>query len=126
MRVLVVEDETDLGEVFRDFLSELGHQSVLVRSAEAALGTARLLLAHPVDRVRLEEHQHVVEPVERDRLADEIEGAQAQAFPCLALRRDAGDSDDRQARLADRPQLEKIQAAHAGQVDVEDDRVRTV
>ena len=38
MRVLVVEDETDLGEVFRDFLSELGHQPVLVRSAEAALG----------------------------------------------------------------------------------------
>ena len=35
MRVLVVEDETDLGEVFRDFLSELGHQPVLVRSAEA-------------------------------------------------------------------------------------------
>jgi DNA-binding response OmpR family regulator len=38
MRVLVVEDEIDLGEVFRDFLSELGHQAVLVRSAEAALG----------------------------------------------------------------------------------------
>src|SRR5437870_4463474 len=38
MRVLVVEDETDLGEVFRDFLSELGPQPVLVRSAEAALG----------------------------------------------------------------------------------------
>jgi len=38
MRVLVVEDETDLGEVFRDFLSDLGHQPVLVRSAEAALG----------------------------------------------------------------------------------------
>jgi DNA-binding response OmpR family regulator len=38
MRVLVVEDEIDLGEVFRDFLSELGHQPVLVRSAEAALG----------------------------------------------------------------------------------------
>jgi DNA-binding response OmpR family regulator len=38
MRVLVVEDETDLGEVFREFLSELGHQPVLVRSAEAALG----------------------------------------------------------------------------------------
>lgn len=38
MRVLVVEDETDLGEVFCDFLSELGHQPVLVRSAEAALG----------------------------------------------------------------------------------------
>jgi DNA-binding response OmpR family regulator len=38
MRVLVVEDEIDLGEVFRDFLTELGHQPVVVRSAEAALG----------------------------------------------------------------------------------------
>ena len=38
MRVLVVEDESDLGEVFRDFLSELGHHPVVVRSAEAALG----------------------------------------------------------------------------------------
>jgi CheY-like chemotaxis protein len=38
MRVLVVEDEPDLGEVFRDFLNELGHHPVLVRSAEAALG----------------------------------------------------------------------------------------
>jgi len=38
MRVLVVEDEADLGEVFRDFLTELGHQPVVVRTAEAALG----------------------------------------------------------------------------------------
>lgn len=39
MRVLVVEDEEVLSEVFRDFLTELGHQAVIVRSAEAALGT---------------------------------------------------------------------------------------
>jgi CheY-like chemotaxis protein len=39
MRVLVVEDEEVLSEVFRDFLTELGHQPVVVRSAEAALGT---------------------------------------------------------------------------------------
>jgi DNA-binding response OmpR family regulator len=39
MRVLVVEDEEDLGSVFRDFLSELGHQAIVVRTAEAALGT---------------------------------------------------------------------------------------
>src|SRR3972149_1723697 len=38
MRILVVEDETDLGDVFRDFLLELGHQPLVVRSAEAALG----------------------------------------------------------------------------------------
>lgn len=39
MRVLVVEDEVSLGEVFRDFLAELGHDAMVVRSAEAALGT---------------------------------------------------------------------------------------
>jgi CheY-like chemotaxis protein len=37
MRVLVVEDEPDLGDVFRDFLLELGHQPLILRSAEAAL-----------------------------------------------------------------------------------------
>lgn len=41
MRVLVVEDEPDLGDVFRDFLLELGHQPLVVRSAEAALGQLR-------------------------------------------------------------------------------------
>jgi CheY-like chemotaxis protein len=39
MRVLVVEDEQPLGEVYRDFLAELGHDAVIVRSAEAALGS---------------------------------------------------------------------------------------
>lgn len=37
MRVLVVEDEPDVGAVFRDFLVELGHEPVLVGTAEAAL-----------------------------------------------------------------------------------------
>ena len=37
MRVLVVEDEENLGAVFRDFLFELGHHADVVRSAEAAL-----------------------------------------------------------------------------------------
>ena len=39
MRVLVVEDETSLGEVFRDFLVEMGHEATVVRTAEAALRT---------------------------------------------------------------------------------------
>jgi DNA-binding response OmpR family regulator len=38
MRVLVVEDEADVAEVFFDYLTELGHEPTLVRSAEAALG----------------------------------------------------------------------------------------
>jgi CheY-like chemotaxis protein len=39
MRVLVVEDEQDVGDVFIDFLIQLGHQPRLVRTAEAALGS---------------------------------------------------------------------------------------
>src|SRR5262245_38918412 len=38
MRVLVVEDEPEAGDLFRDFLRELGHLPMVVRSAEAALG----------------------------------------------------------------------------------------
>ena len=45
MRVLVVEDEEVVGEVFVTYLRELGHQPVLVRSAEAALD--RLTSASP-------------------------------------------------------------------------------
>jgi DNA-binding response OmpR family regulator len=39
MRVLVVEDQVDLGDVFRDFLVELGHHPLVVHTAEAALST---------------------------------------------------------------------------------------
>jgi CheY-like chemotaxis protein len=39
MKVLVVEDEFEVGTVFRDFLLEFGHEPVLARSAEAALGS---------------------------------------------------------------------------------------
>jgi CheY-like chemotaxis protein len=39
MRVLVVEDEADVGATFVDFLLELGHRPLLVRSAEAAMVT---------------------------------------------------------------------------------------
>jgi CheY-like chemotaxis protein len=38
MRVLVVEDEVEVGAVLRDMLAELGHEPMLVRSAEGALG----------------------------------------------------------------------------------------
>jgi CheY-like chemotaxis protein len=51
MRVLVVEDEPDVGGVFRDFLLELGHEPVLVRSAEAAL---RTLETHRPDAIILD------------------------------------------------------------------------
>jgi len=39
MRVLVVEDQVDLGDVFRDFLVELGHHPLVVHTAEAALAS---------------------------------------------------------------------------------------
>ena len=39
MRVLVVEDQVDLGDVFHDFLVELGHHPLVVHTAEAALST---------------------------------------------------------------------------------------
>lgn len=38
MRVLVVEDEVAVADVFTDYLVELGHQPAVARSAEAALG----------------------------------------------------------------------------------------
>lgn len=37
MRVLIVEDQRELGEVFCDFVLELGHRPVLVPNAERAL-----------------------------------------------------------------------------------------
>ena len=53
MRVLVVEDQVDLGEVFRDFLVELGHHPLVVHTAEAALAR---LKTEPLDAILLDVH----------------------------------------------------------------------
>lgn len=53
MRVLVVEDEADVADVFLDYLTELGHQPTIVRSAEAALG--KLQIERP-DAILLDIH----------------------------------------------------------------------
>jgi DNA-binding response OmpR family regulator len=53
MRVLVVEDEPDVSSVFRDYLLELGHEPVLVRTAEAAL---RILETERPDAILLDIH----------------------------------------------------------------------
>ncbi len=45
MRVLVVEEEEHRGGMFHDLIAGLGHQPVVVRSAEAALG--KLQTEHP-------------------------------------------------------------------------------
>src|SRR5262245_65247261 len=37
LRILVVEDDERLAEIFRDFIAELGYQPIVVGSAEAAL-----------------------------------------------------------------------------------------
>ena len=37
MRILIVEDDERLAEIFRDFVAELGYQPIVVGSAEAAL-----------------------------------------------------------------------------------------
>src|SRR5882762_10529937 len=41
MRVLVVDDDPALCEVFGEFLSEIGHQPVIAYTAESALDTIR-------------------------------------------------------------------------------------
>jgi len=41
MRVLIVEDETDLGIVFREFVKTLGHEAEVTGSAEGALERLR-------------------------------------------------------------------------------------
>jgi CheY-like chemotaxis protein len=53
VRVLVVEDEEAVGDLFLDYLLELGHQPFLVRSAEAAL--SRLNTERP-DAILLDVH----------------------------------------------------------------------
>jgi hypothetical protein len=74
--------------------------------------------------VGLHDRQELVQALERNRLTDEVERAQAQAFARLSLGGDARDGHDRQAGLADGTQLQEIESAHAGQVDVEQDGVR--
>jgi DNA-binding response OmpR family regulator len=53
MRVLVIEDEKAVADVFLDYLTELGHEPLIVRSAEAALG--QLQAARP-DAILLDIH----------------------------------------------------------------------
>ncbi len=51
MRFLVVEDDENLGAIFGEFLLELGHQPLVVGSAEAALES---LLAEPPNAIILD------------------------------------------------------------------------
>src|SRR5207245_7519023 len=80
-------------------------------------------LLEAAQRVRLDDGEDLAEAVERDGLAHEVGRAQAQALARLALGRDARYGDDRHAELAHGAELEEVDTAHAGQVEVEDDRV---
>ncbi|MGH7302029.1 MAG: response regulator [Candidatus Rokuibacteriota bacterium] len=51
--MLVVEDQVDLGDVFRDFLVELGHHPLVVHTAEAALAR---LQTERLDAILLDVH----------------------------------------------------------------------
>lgn len=48
MRVLIVEDESDLGEVFQDYIASRGHKADVVSSAEAALDRIRRRRPHAI------------------------------------------------------------------------------
>jgi CheY-like chemotaxis protein len=48
MRVLIVEDEADLAEVFQDYIASRGHKVDVVGSAEAALGRLRTARPHVI------------------------------------------------------------------------------
>ena len=82
----------------------------------------RLLLSRAGEGLDVREHG--AEAIERDRLVDEIEGTTLEALARLRLGGDARDGDDGHPRLLDRGELEEVEAAHAGQTDVEQDRIR--
>jgi CheY-like chemotaxis protein len=48
LRVLIIEDEHDLGRILQDYLTSLGHEAEVVGSAEDALGRLRAVRAHVV------------------------------------------------------------------------------
>ncbi len=93
MRVLVVEDEPTLCDVYEDFLHERGHEAVVARTAEAAIAT---LEQQPPDAVILDIHLPGMSGLDllRLRMTHElgvpvivISGyvSEAQARECLAL-----------------------------------------
>jgi signal transduction histidine kinase/DNA-binding response OmpR family regulator len=93
MRVLVVEDEPTLCDVYQDFLHERGHEAVVARTAEAAIAS---LEQQPPDAVILDIHLPGMSGLDllRLRVTHElgvpvivISGyvSESQARECLAL-----------------------------------------
>src|SRR5439155_797992 len=82
-------------------------------------------LGDAAHRVRLEEGQDLVQPIQLDGLAHEIGRAQLQALARLALVDDARDGHDRDAERPHRAELEEVEPAHTRQLDVEKNRVES-
>src|SRR3989449_11223325 len=106
-------------------LGEQAHREVDGRARRRPAVEAALLLAlRPRAGEGLDVREHRAQAIERDGLADEVEGAALEALARLPLGGDAGDGDDGHPRVADRGELEEVESAHPGQADVEQDRVR--
>src|SRR2546426_8210509 len=91
----------------------------------APVGT-RLALREAAHRVRLEEGQDLVQAVQLDRLAHEVGRGQLQTLSRLAFVDDSRDRDDRNAEVPDGTELEEVESAHSGKLDIEEDRVRSL
>src|SRR4029450_634606 len=84
------------------------------------LALAGLLPRH---RDGLQVGEDLAQTLERDGLPDEVQGAELQAGARFHFRRDARDDDHRDRGAAGGGEGEELDAAHAGEPDVEQDRV---
>ena len=88
MRVLIVEDTTELGQVFRDYLAALGHRPEVVSTAEAALDR---LAAEPPHVIVLDVKLPGMSGVDFLRLR----AVQDSGIPVIVV---SGQASERQAR----------------------------
>ena len=70
--------------------------------------------------VRLEAREHLSQALELDGLRQEVHGAELHALAGLAFRRHARDRHDRDPRLACGLELQEVEPADAGEVDVQE------
>src|SRR6266581_2776273 len=93
MRVLVVEDEPGLGDLLGDFLLELGHRPLVVRSAEAALGKLQTE-SQARECLRLGATDFMGKPIPLDRLGEVLSVIEPHALSRLE---ESWRHDDRRA-----------------------------
>src|SRR2546422_221330 len=73
----------------------------------------------------LEVCEDLAQPLERDRLPDEVQGAELETRARFHLGRDARDDDHGHLGVADARETEELDPAHPRQPHVEQDRVRS-